>query len=149
MSFSSGKRNNSVVTDCQAAVAAGEPHLVEQSHKKEVDINNIIKKHGGEMIANTALLASASFRFDDVTTNDFSEAMEILARAKESFDKLPPEIRSRFNHQPEAFLDYVQNPANTDELVALGLAKRPPGWKEPAILDPTPDGKPVEDHKKE
>ena len=40
----------------RVAIVTGESSLVEQSHKAEVDINNIVKKHGADLIAQVAAL---------------------------------------------------------------------------------------------
>lgn len=103
-----------------------EERLTEQAHAKECDINNIIKKHGVDMIQKTALLQSQEFQFDDVTGNDFQEAMFKVNKARESFESLPSAIRDRFDHSPAKFLDYVHDPNNQESLVEMGLAERFP-----------------------
>lgn len=108
-----------VVLDCSEDIP-----LTEQSHKDEVDINQIIKRHGIDMIQKTALLKSAEFEFDDVTGNDFQEAMFKITKAQETFDSLPSQIRKRFDNNPAAYLDFVQNADNANEMVELGLAQR-------------------------
>lgn len=105
--------------------------LVEQSHAAEVDINNIIKKHGMDLIQQTAALQAPNFQFDDVTGNDFQEAMFIVARAQESFDAMPSAIRSRFNNSAAEFLDFVHNKDNIPEMIKLGLAN-------PSATPPSP-----------
>jgi hypothetical protein len=99
--------------------------ITEQHHKKEVDINNIVKRHGVDLIAEAA--AMSALKFDDVTGNDFQEAMFKIAKAKESFDKIPADIREKFNYDAAKFLDWAQNPANRTEMVQLGLAEQVPG----------------------
>lgn len=117
---------NKVVIDC----SDDEP-ITEQSHKSEVDINNIIRRHGTDMIQKTAMLQSQTFQFDDVTGNDFQEAMFKINKAQESFDSLPSQIRKRFDNNPAVFLDYVQNPDNLAEMRDLGLAQRLPDPAQP------------------
>lgn len=111
--------------DCQKAIEDGERYLVEQNHKAECDINQIIKRHGIDLIQKTNLLKSQEFQFDDVTGNDFQEAMFKLSKAQESFDSLPSLIRKKFDNNPAMFLDFVQNPDNITEMVELGLANAP------------------------
>lgn len=106
--------------------------IVEQSHKKEVDINNIVKRAGSaEMIAKTALLQTPEYRFDDLPGNDFMEAHLILAKAEQSFGQLDSATRAEFNNEPARFLDYVQNPENKDKLIERG-------WANPPEPEPTP-----------
>lgn len=100
--------------------------LVEQHHKDEVNINNIVKRHGMDMIAKTALLNQGEYIMDDNPTNDFQEAMFIVTKANETFQKMPSEIRKKFNNSPAEYMDFIQNPENIDEMVSLGLAQRKP-----------------------
>jgi phage internal scaffolding protein len=132
------KRN--VVIDCQKAIKNGEKVRVEQAHKKEVDINNIVKKHGVDMLAKTQLMQE--MRFDDVTGNDFQEAAIIIARAEQSFNSFPAFIRSQFDNDPAKFLDFAQNPENQEKLIELGLANRRP-VEEPVKVLVMPAEEPV------
>jgi len=98
--------------------------IVEQSHKSEVDINNIVKRHGMDLIQQTANMQSLVY--DDLPNNDFFESMNILNRAQASFDSMPSELRKEFDNSPAKFLDFIHNPDNADRMVELGLATREP-----------------------
>ena len=132
MAFARYKKDGSIIRykhgglDCQAAIEAGEPVLTEQSHKDEVDINKIIKRHGMDLIRKTAMLQSQDFQFDDVSGNDFQEAMQIITKAQQTFDNMPSALRQQFNNSPAEYLDFVQNPENNDRMVEMGLAQRTP-----------------------
>ena len=91
----------------------------EQSHKSEVDINNIVAKHGTELISKVAALQQ--FTYDDVTGNDFQESMNAILKAKESFTLVPSKIRREFDNDPAIFMDFIHNPDNKDQLVQWGL----------------------------
>lgn len=119
---SKGKQIRRRVTlDC-----SGDEPITEQSHKDEVNINNIIRRHGIDIIQKTAMLRSQDFKFDDITGNDFQEAMQIIAKAQQEFDNMPSALRKQFNNNPAEFLDFVQNPDNMDTMVDMGLAERLP-----------------------
>jgi len=126
-----------------------DPILTEQSHKNDVDINYIVKKHGIDMIQQTALLKSAEYQFDDVPGNDFQEAMLLVTKAQQTFDDLPSDIRKKFDNEPAKFLDFVQDPKNTDQMVEMGLAQRIPTPQPvqvtitPAPADPPADPPPA------
>lgn len=120
MSFYREKKANPTV-DC-----SDDEILVEQSHCEECDINNIIRKHGVDLIAATAPLLTPDMFMDASRSNDFREALEITRRAESSFLQLPAQIRARFDNSPAAFLDFVHDPANRDEMVSMGLAVAPP-----------------------
>jgi len=94
----------------------------EQNHKSEVDINNIVAKHGTELISKVAKLQQ--FTYDDVIGNDFQESMNAILKAKESFSQVPSEIRKHFENDPAKFMDYIHDPENKDQLVSWGLMKK-------------------------
>ncbi len=93
--------------------------MTEQSHKKECDINQImkkfqktgvldhVKKHGGE--------------YADIPSQDYREAMEIITTADSMFEELPSEARAKFDNDPVKFLEYVQNEENKTALHEMGL----------------------------
>lgn len=124
---SKGKvKRNRVCIDCQAEVKSGrEVVLVEQSHQAEVNINNIVKRHGMDLIQKTALLNAPLMQWDDVTGNDFQEAMFKVTKAQQTFDQLPSQLRKQFDNNPAKFLDFVQNPDNKEKMVEYGLAHAP------------------------
>lgn len=112
---------NKVVLDC-----TGEELITEQSHKEEVNINNIVKRHGVDLVQkHVQLLRSDMYRFDDVTGNDFQEAMDKVGKARESFQALPSKVRDQFDNNPAKFLDFVHNPDNLEKMYDMGLAQRP------------------------
>jgi phage internal scaffolding protein len=101
-----------------------EESKTEQSHKTEVDINNIVKRAGaGELVAKVNALQN--WTYDDVTNNDFQEAMNAIIKARDTFSAVPSQIRKRFDNDPAAFMDFVRNPDNKQELVEMGLAAAP------------------------
>lgn len=93
--------------------------LTEQSHKQECDINYILKDY-----ARTGFIKHANQnagQYDDVTAVDFQSAMDTVANVKTMFENLPSGVRAEFNGRPEQFLEYVQNPANTEALAQRGI----------------------------
>jgi len=110
--------------DCQKAIDEGEEIRVEQSHKDEVNINNIVKRAGGmELIAKVNALKD--WKFDDVTSNDFQENMNAIIKARDTFADVPSEIRKKFDNDPAKFMDFVRNPENIQAMIDLGLSKAP------------------------
>jgi phage internal scaffolding protein len=101
-----------------------EESKTEQSHKSEVDINNIVKRAGNmELISKVAALQE--FVFDDVTGNDFQENMNAIIKARDTFESVPSDIRRQFDNDAAKFMDFVYNPENKDKLVEMGLAQAP------------------------
>lgn len=129
-----------VVLDCQKAVEEGEELLVEQSHKAEVDINQIIKRHAGraDLIAATGHVQGLVF--DENPTNDFQEMMNMMIQGKESFLSLPSEVRNHFGNNPAKFMDFVRDPSNSEQLINWGLQQPPeppPAPIEVAVVNQT------------
>lgn len=98
-----------------------------QEFRDQCDINNIIKSFTltGQISHISAKAAQGVFMDlpDDV---DFQNAMNVVAKAGEAFDALPAKIRDRFHNNPAEFLAFVEDPANADELVKLGIRQAPP-----------------------
>lgn len=97
------------------------PGMTEQAHKHETDMNYILRDY-----AKTGLMKHArehEGRYDDVSVQDFQEAMFIVKEAENMFNDLPSQIRKRFNQSPAEFLDFVQNPENKDEMQRLGILR--------------------------
>jgi phage internal scaffolding protein len=114
-----------------------EESKTEQSHKLEVDINNIVKRAGaGELIAKVNSLQE--WHFDDVTNNDFQEAMNAIIKARDTFNSVPSAIRKQFDNDPAKFMDFVRNPDNQSQLIEMGLATAQvePGPIEVVISNP-------------
>lgn len=42
------------------------------------------------------------------------------------FDTLPSKLRLRFGNDPAEFLSFVEDPANDQEMIDLGLKPKPP-----------------------
>jgi phage internal scaffolding protein len=131
-----------VTIDCQKAIEEGEEVRVEQHHKEEVNINNIVKRHGMDLINKIAALQQ--FEFDDVTGNDFQESMNAIIKAKDTFQQVPSNIRKKFGNDPAKFMDFVYNPENQDKLVEMGLAEKTPVMEPLQVTVVNPEPPPVE-----
>ena len=96
-----------------------------QSFKDECDINNILRKY-----QKTGLLthvASYAGRYEELPSDvDYQESLNAIISAEAAFMSLPSGLRLRFGNDPGEFLQFVSNPANSNELVELGLAKPRP-----------------------
>lgn len=108
----------------RVAFATVGPSMAKQQFKRECDVNHIMEKYEKKGIIEHFNKYQGSY--EDVTgAVSYHEAMIIIAEAEEAFMTLPAATRSRFGNDPGAFLDFVDDEANLDEMVELGLAKRP------------------------
>lgn len=64
-------------------------------------------------------------QYGDATGTDYHTAMTIVTEASQMFDELPSNIRNRFQNNPAAFLDFVQDEGNTAEMAQMGLTNSP------------------------
>ena len=93
-----------------------------QAPLRETDINWIMKKYVKTGLIDHLSRHGAEYGFASSVT--FHEAMNVVTKAEQMFLDLPAEVRVRFEGKPGAFLDFVQNPENQEEMIELGLAKR-------------------------
>lgn len=112
--------NGDIVPNKSTPLVCTEESITEQHHESETNINAIIARNGPEL--QKSIDAMQDMRFDDVTGNDFQEIMDMMITARESFDKIPSEIRNFFGNDPAKFVDFVNNPNNNDKLIEWGLA---------------------------
>lgn len=123
--------------------------MTKQSFRDECDINKIMSKF--QKTGAITHLQNNKSQYGFATSLDFTESMNIVAKAQTMFNELPSSIRSKFKNDPAAFLGFVQDESNADELVEMGLANAPPFVpdKEPdtdsqAPSDPAPNPPPPE-----
>lgn len=112
-----------------------------------IDVNHLMQRFDkmptAEQLA-AAGLAGTGFYIDQtgdrslapeaafIEAKDFEHAVQITQRAKTQFALLPARVRARFENDPKLFLEFINDPANNDELYELGLKVRPP-VKEPEV----------------
>lgn len=94
--------------------------LVEQHHKDDCDVNKIIPRY--ERTGILTHLNAIEGTYGDLTGFDFETAANMVANANSLFEQLPGQVKKRFRNSPAMFLDFMDNPNNADEMVALGLA---------------------------
>lgn len=100
--------------------------LTIQSDAIDSDINVIVARFkGGEGIMPPPL--DQADYYDTTGLPDLREIMDIQRDALAHFNALPARIRNRFRNSPAELWDFVQDPENIDEAIALGiLTKRDP-----------------------
>lgn len=100
------------------------PSCTKQAMRDECDINGIMRR-----FERTGLITHNAVReayFDDVSeVPDFATAVETVRKASEMFMSLPAKIRSRFDNEPARYVEFCSDPANSDEMIQLGLKPAP------------------------
>lgn len=120
-----------------------EPSLTKQSFKNECDINLIMKKWQKTGVLPQARSAQPCYG-DFTGISDYQSALNAVAEAQDTFLALPSALRARFSNDPSLFLEFVQNPANIDEMISLGLAERS---EKVFSVEKQASNQPVEDEK--
>lgn len=115
-----------------------EPSMTEQHHAADADLNTIVARFG---IGDGAIPPAA---MDPRYFGDFTDAVDLktsldrVREAEERFAALPVEIRRRFGNDPVALWDFVNNPANDEEAIKLGLLAKIEPEPVPAPTPPSP-----------
>lgn len=94
--------------------------LAVQSEAEDCDINVIVARFGltGQLPQGVRIPSYGDF----VGVSDYQSALHAIMEADASFYEMPAEVRSRFNNDPAAFVEFCSDAANLEEMRKLGLA---------------------------
>lgn len=106
--------------------------LTIQAQAEDADINVLMKRYGltGSMPDSPRIPTYGDF--SDVT--DYRSALHAIRDAEAGFMEIPPDVRLKFNNDPQLLLEFASNPANGAALVQLGLAKP----RQPPVVETAP-----------
>jgi len=107
-----------------------DPSQAQQHMRDECDINIMLSKFGIENLAQVPF-QSGDVVFDE--SFDFQESMNLVVAANNAFLALPARVRASFENDPAQLLDFLNDPANRDEAMRLGLLATP-------VVTPSPEG---------
>lgn len=102
------------------------PSMAEQHTAHLSDLNYLIKKYKPDELAQ--YVAARQAHRNEVVGHDFSQepdyqgAKNVVYIAKKLYDSLPQDIRQNFKNQLE-FFKFIDNPANQEKMIKLGLLK--------------------------
>lgn len=90
-----------------------------QSHAEDADINVLMRRFGvtGQITQTLNLPDYADYS----EVGDYQSAMNQLLDAQRQFNSLPPSLRSRYNNNPQAFLEAVASGEALPALREAGL----------------------------
>jgi phage internal scaffolding protein len=116
-----------------------DPSLAQQHMKDECDINVLVERFG---VTGNMPVAPIEPSYGDFSgVGDYHTALNKIKAADEAFMALPAKLRAKFDHDPNALLNYLQNEENRDEAIQIGLIDGKP-VVEPivsAVETPKPD----------
>lgn len=102
--------------------------LADQSARDEADINVLVKRFGIGL-SPMPVGARAPFFADISDLKSPHEMAQALVEAQATFMRLPAEVRSRFDNDPHAFVEFCSNDANYDDICDMGLLAPEPMQK--------------------
>lgn len=115
---------------------------VKQQARPECDINAMVARaRNGAMVP----MRKGAFYFDCTTVpSSYQEAQEFFLDVDRRFDRLPADVRLKFDNQPSKLVKFVEDASNIEECRKLGLLPpTPPAIKPPEDKPaaPKPEGR--------
>lgn len=110
------------------------PSPVKQEFRDAADVNLVMKKCIRTGMPLPGPVTQGVY-MDCVGMGDFREVVTRIANARTAFEKLPSAIRKRFRNDPASLVEFLQNDANREEAVKLGLL---PKKEEQPNAEPAP-----------
>lgn len=104
--------------------------LTQQHFAKDANLNTIVKRYGITDGAIPPAALDPQYFGDFTDAVDFREHLDRVRNATDRFNALPADIRSAFDNDPIALHEFVTDPANIEESIAMGLLKREDGNKQ-------------------
>lgn len=92
---------------------------VQQGEARATNINHIVesaKRNGFTMPS-----GSRTPMWGDFSEVDFHQAQNTLVTVKSAFAELPAKVRNLFDNDPATLIRWVQDPANAEQALKLGL----------------------------
>lgn len=111
-----------LMTERVPTVIEGES-LTHQCFKDQCDFSRIVDTYAltGTLPGNYKQPLYGDF----TAFHDYSDVLEHIRKAEESFSNLEPHIRQKFDNDPYQFMAYCEDPKNFEELVRSRLPKEP------------------------
>jgi phage internal scaffolding protein len=119
----------------ESGLECKDPSLAQQHMKDECDINVLVERFGVTGKFPVAPIEPSYGDFSGV--GDYHTAMNAIKAADTAFMALPAKLRAKFDHDPNALLNYLNNEENRDEAIQLGLIDGKP-VVEPIVSSETP-----------
>lgn len=122
MIFRSGYDGMNERVSVLTGIENNDPSLTQQHQEEEANINTIVRRFGITGTMPTNLRTPTYEDFDEIY--DYRTALEAVRNAERSFMSIPAEVRARFDNDPQAFMEFCNDPSNLEEMRTLGLANK-------------------------
>lgn len=102
-----------------------QPSLTQQQFKDECEIESLLKAHNLGQVMGILNHHGQQPLYADVTdVPNFHDAQNHVSRAREYFEGLPSDVRSRFNNSLAEFLTSLNDPGAREALTEMGVFKK-------------------------
>jgi phage internal scaffolding protein len=103
----------------ESGLVCKDPSLAQQHMKDECDINVLVERFG---VTGSMPVKAIEPSYGDFSgVSDYHTAMNQIKAADEAFMALPAKLRAKFDHDPNALLNYLNNEENREEAIQIGL----------------------------
>ncbi len=103
----------------QSVVSPCGENAAQQQFKEDCDVNIIMQRFQKTGAIDHVSKHQPEYGFASPT--DYHESMNIVTSAQSMFNDLPSKLRNEFHNNPQALLEFVQDPKNADRAAELGL----------------------------
>jgi len=103
----------------ETGLVCQDPSLAQQHMRDECDINTIVERFG--VTGQLPVRAIEPSYGDFSGVSDYHTALNKIKAADEAFMALPGKLRAKFDNDPNALLNFLENEANRNEAIELGL----------------------------
>lgn len=110
--------------------------LTKQAFADECNVNKIMERYELTGVLDDGKSVGGARHIDCTGLLSYQESLNVVMEAESSFMDLTAKVRSRFDNNPANMIEFLSNPANADEALALGLIN----GKSPEATDVAPKG---------
>lgn len=110
------------------------PSLTQKQFGKQANINTIMRNYQNTGIYGYVTRMSPNYQ-PEGSTVDRHQLQNTIAAAKSNWEKIPTDVRAKFNNNLQNALNFIENPENREESIKLGLIPKTYTLKkEPEII---------------
>lgn len=114
----------------------------QQHFADEVDINRILAKYRKTGVIEH--VKRAQERYGDFTDlANYATNLDKVAKAKQSFEMLPAELRNHFKNSIQGFFEFVKDPENIPQMQKWGFFEKKPNEPGDSTLSPAKPAEPA------
>ena len=108
----------------KAGIKFTEPTRTKQDFKNDCDVNEIMRRFNATGIVSH--VSEMQPVYGDVRNfDDYAKNLAYVRQADDAFAALPSNVRAELDNNPANLVSFIQNPANRDRCIELGIFNKP------------------------